>query len=125
MTNLLYHYRIWIERVIDGDTVQCSLDQGLRIYRTERLRLLGVDTPELNASDPAVRLKAIAAKDYTAAWILEHGAHHSPETGTTLAWPFIVRTAKADSFGRWLADVTCGAGHSLSADLLSSGGFAQ
>ena len=125
MTNLLYHYRVWIERIIDGDTVQCTIDQGLRIYRDERLRLLGVDTPELRASDPAVRLKATAARDYTAAWVLEHAAHASEETGTTVTkWPFIARTVKADSFGRWLADVSCGAGHNLSADLLSSGNAA-
>ncbi|HXI18067.1 MAG TPA: thermonuclease family protein [Chloroflexota bacterium] len=119
--NLLYHYRIWIERVIDGDTVQCLIDGGLRGYREERLRLLGVDTPELRASDPAVRLAAIAARDYTAAWALDHAKHASPETGTTAEWPFIARTVKADSFGRWLADVSCGAGHNLSADLISSG----
>ena len=96
--NCLYQYRVRIERIVDGDTVQCTLDCGMRIYRNERLRLLGVNTPELNAADPAVRLAAIAAKDYTAAWILEHVAHHSPETGTTMGWPFVVRTFKADSF---------------------------
>ncbi|HXI15472.1 MAG TPA: thermonuclease family protein [Chloroflexota bacterium] len=122
--NLLYHYRIWIERVIDGDSIQVNLDQGLRIYRNERLRLLGVDTPELRAPDPAVRLAAIAAKDYTAAWALDHAKHASEETGTTAEWPFIVRTVKADSFGRWLGDVTCGQNHNLSADLLRSGNAA-
>ncbi|HXI15919.1 MAG TPA: hypothetical protein VNM48_06065 [Chloroflexota bacterium] len=124
MTNLLYHYRVRIDRVVDGDTVQCTMDQGLRIYRSERLRLLGVDTPELRASDPAVRLAAIAANDYTAAWVLEHAAHASAKTGTTADWPFIARTAKADSFGRWLADLACGQGHILSAGLLSSGNAA-
>ncbi len=119
--NLLYHYRVRIEHIIDGDTIQAHLDCGMRIYRVERLRLLSVNTPELRARDPAERLAAIAAKNYTEAWVADHAAHASAETGTTADWPLIVRTVKADSFGRWLADVTCGGSHNLNADLLSSG----
>ncbi len=119
--NLLYYYRVRVERIIDGDTIQCVIDQGLRMYRGERLRLLSVNTPELRARDPAERLAASAAKNYTAAWVADHATHASAETGTTADWPLIVRTVKADSFGRWLGDVTCGGSHSLNADLLSSG----
>ncbi len=118
---MLYQYRVRVERIIDGDTIQAELDCGMRIYRVERLRLLSVDTPELRARDPAERLAAIDAKMYTAAWVADHAAHASPETGTTADWPLLVRTVKADSFGRWLGDVTCGGSHSLNDDLLSSG----
>ncbi len=35
------------ERIIDGDTILARLDQGFDSWRTERLRLRGIDSPEL------------------------------------------------------------------------------
>ena len=54
--------------VYDGDTVtvDCLVDVGFEELVTKRRRsgLLGVDTPELNASDPVKRAAAVAARDY-------------------------------------------------------------
>lgn len=42
----MYEYRARIERCVDGDTVDASLDLGFGVCVDERCRLLGIDTPE-------------------------------------------------------------------------------
>ena len=43
--------RFWycgvVTRVIDGDTVDADLDLGMNIHVKERIRLYGIDTPEI------------------------------------------------------------------------------
>ncbi len=111
-----YWRRARLTRVIDGDTIQVTVDLGYYMYAEHRVRLLGLNTPELNDHDPAVRARARAATQYTTAWLNEHGAHASRPD-----WPLAMRTEKADAFGRFLADIECDEGHSLNADLLASG----
>ena len=60
----MYNYRALLERVIDGDSCILRIDLGFRVWIHERFRLLGIDTPEPNAQDPAVRTAAIAAKQF-------------------------------------------------------------
>lgn len=60
----MYEYRAKVLRVIDGDSAEFSVDLGLNVHRVETLRFAGIDTPELNSSDPAVRERAKAAKAY-------------------------------------------------------------
>lgn len=43
----MYQYKCRILRVIDGDTVDCSVDLGFRISMEMRFRLFGIDAPEM------------------------------------------------------------------------------
>ncbi len=43
----MYHYRATVQRVVDGDTVDLTVDLGFRATFTDRFRLYGIDTPEL------------------------------------------------------------------------------
>lgn len=43
----LYCYRATCIRVVDGDTVDLSVDLGFNIHMAHRFRLRGVDTPEI------------------------------------------------------------------------------
>jgi endonuclease YncB( thermonuclease family) len=43
---LLYTYRAYVERVIDGDTLWVNIDCGFNIMARQKVRLRGVDTPE-------------------------------------------------------------------------------
>lgn len=43
----LYWYQAFVERVVDGDTLELMLDVGLSVHVKERVRLFGVDTPEV------------------------------------------------------------------------------
>lgn len=54
-TAQLYIFNVKIERIVDGDTVDVTIDLGFDVYIKERVRLYGVDTPELNSSNAAER----------------------------------------------------------------------
>jgi len=47
MDDKLYHYRGEVTRVVDGDTVDIVFDLGLNNFTKRRIRLYGIDTPEI------------------------------------------------------------------------------
>jgi len=48
-----YNFRvIEINRVVDGDTIDVTIDLGFDLYKKERVRVAGVDTPEKRTKDP-------------------------------------------------------------------------
>ena len=55
-------YRATLDRVVDGDTLDCDLDLGFDvILQKQRVRLAGIDTPESrtrNLKEKALGLKA-------------------------------------------------------------------
>ena len=47
-----YNFRvISIDRVLDGDTIDVTIDLGFDLYKKERVRVAGVDTPEKRTRD--------------------------------------------------------------------------
>ena len=47
-----YNFRvIEINRVLDGDTIDVTIDLGFDLYKKERVRVAGVDTPERRTRD--------------------------------------------------------------------------
>jgi endonuclease YncB( thermonuclease family) len=112
-----------IVRVVDGDTIDVEIDGGHRRRSDQRLRLLGINTPELHSPDPAQRQKAIEAQSFVIDWLLTHEAHNTVALtwGGREIYPYNVRSEKGDSFDRWLADVQCQEGHDLGQALLDSG----
>ena len=48
----MYEYKCKILRVIDGDTVDVDIDLGFGVWmHKERIRILGIDTPESRTRD--------------------------------------------------------------------------
>jgi micrococcal nuclease len=59
----MYEYRVNIARVVDGDTVDVDIDLGFGVWlRDERVRMMGIDTPESRTSDPVEKVFGKAAK---------------------------------------------------------------
>jgi micrococcal nuclease len=57
-----YWYKARVVRIIDGDTLVVNLDLGLHFWRMDQhVRMLGINTPELNSSDPGTRERARTA----------------------------------------------------------------
>ena len=47
-----YNFRvIKINRVVDGDTIDVTIDLGFDLFKKERVRVAGVDTPEKRTRD--------------------------------------------------------------------------
>jgi endonuclease YncB( thermonuclease family) len=82
----LHTYVAILERVVDGDTLLVRVDLGFDVWRVERIRLRGIDTPELKK--PAGR----EAKQFVEQVLTDV--------------PFLVlRTYKTDRYARYVADV--------------------
>ena len=59
----MYEYKAIIRRVVDGDTVDVTLDLGFDILYNNRIRLLGINTPESRTRDLEEKKLGLAAKD--------------------------------------------------------------
>ena len=47
-----YNFRVTeINRVVDGDTIDVTIDLGFDLYKKERVRVAGIDTPEKRTRD--------------------------------------------------------------------------
>lgn len=43
----MYQYKATVVRVVDGDTIDLTIDLGFKITTHQRIRLAGIDTPEI------------------------------------------------------------------------------
>ena len=60
-----YNFRVVeINRVVDGDTIDVTIDLGFDLYKKERVRIAGVDTPEKRTRDPEEKELGIDATNW-------------------------------------------------------------
>lgn len=85
----MYTYKAEIIKVIDADTVDAFVDVGFKHYTMQRFRLAAIDAPELRSEGGKI------AK----AWLISYFNRHGVRC--------IIESRKSDSFGRWLAFITC------------------
>lgn len=86
----MYTYKAKITEVYDGDTVTALVDLGFRISFEIKIRLLGIDTPELRGEE---RPQGLAARDRLRELVLGK--------------EIILKTEKdkQEKFGRWLGEL--------------------
>jgi micrococcal nuclease len=57
-------YNVKLIKVVDGDTVDVDIELGFGIWlHDERVRIMGIDTPESRTSDKVEKLFGLAAKN--------------------------------------------------------------
>ena len=60
-----YNFRVTkIVKVLDGDTIDVLIDLGFDLYKKERVRIAGVDTPEKRTRDLEEKVLGIHATDW-------------------------------------------------------------
>ena len=60
-----YNFRVVkINRVVDGDTIDVTIDLGFDLYKKERVRVAGVDTPEKRTRDKEEKALGIDATNW-------------------------------------------------------------
>ena len=60
-----YNFRVVsIDRVVDGDTIDVTIDLGFDLYKKERVRIAGIDTPEKRTRDLAEKALGIDATNW-------------------------------------------------------------
>lgn len=61
----MYEYRCKVLRIVDGDTVDVDIDLGFGIWmHRERIRVMGIDTPESRTRDLTEKAFGLAAKEF-------------------------------------------------------------
>ena len=64
-----YNFRvISIDKVVDGDTIDVTIDLGFDLYKKERVRVAGVDTPEKRTRNLEEKALGLDATE----WIKDH-----------------------------------------------------
>lgn len=85
----MYEYSATLIRIVDGDTLDVRVDCGFRLYHDMRLRLAGINAPELKAANG----DGVDSRK----WLSER----VPDS------PFIIQTVKdrQEKYGRYLATI--------------------
>lgn len=88
----MFEYHAIALHVVDGDTLDVTIDLGFRLTITERVRLYGIDTPERGDAgylDATVALRGL---------VMGFDPLRPPQ--------LIIRSVKPhDKYGRWLATI--------------------
>ncbi len=109
----LYGYKAKVERVIDGDTLLLRIDLGFQVWKEQRVRLAGLDTPALD--EPGGK-----------------EAHRFVRDRLALVPFVVVKTRKIDIYGRYVGHIfydpaetnrerVAAAGRYLNEELLEAG----
>lgn len=99
-----YIYQATVVRVIDADTLCLSVDLGFGTSHTLKVRLLGIDAPEMKTA------AGLDARQFVVSWLEQHGGKVRIQT----------KKDRSDSFGRYLAYVSVG-NACLNDELLAAG----
>ncbi len=86
----LFTYKAYVTEVIDGDTFDAVVDLGFAISTKQKLRLRGLDAPEI-----------VSAEGREAKAFLEK---HFAKTHNEI----LIKTSKSDKYDRYLADIWAG-----------------
>lgn len=106
----MYHYSVKeINKIVDGDTVDCTIDLGFGISCKQRLRLHGIDAPELNTKDYRERTLAEGSSSFLSRWINDNKNN------------LIVQTFKDDKYGRMLAKFITTDGRCVNDEMIKLG----
>ena len=60
----MYVYNAKVNRIVDGDTIDVTLDLGFGVKYDQRVRLAGIDTPEKRTRNAAEKVLGIDATDW-------------------------------------------------------------
>lgn len=112
----MYQYKAKIERVVDGDTIDLNIDMGFKIITNQRIRLAGIDTPEIYSvkKGSPEHILGLEAKQY----VENRLAANNNEV-------IIVTEKYTGKYGRYIGTITLADSDKTLNDELVEKGFAQ
>ena len=60
----MYEYNCTVNRIVDGDTIDVTLDLGFSVLYKSRVRLYGIDTPESRTRDKDEKVRGLLSKEF-------------------------------------------------------------
>ena len=102
----MYEYKFQYQKVIDGDTVDGIIDLGFGVSLSERIRLYGIDAPEIrlqkSIKDPKLRVEEKKNGFKAKARLLELLKHGSCQPEGLYVKTFFDKKGK---YGRIIGDI--------------------
>lgn len=99
----MFKYRVSaIEKIIDGDTIDVVIDLGFSVCTKQRVRLMGIDTPESRTSDKEEKKYGLLSKQKLKEWCMKAVASEKDDIEMELRCP---EADSREKFGRVLAEV--------------------
>jgi len=83
----MYEYKAFVKKVVDGDTIDVTIDLGFNVQYTERVRLARINAPELS-TDAGKLVKTFMVDSL-------EGKNVTIKTEKN----------KFDKYGRWIAEI--------------------
>ena len=88
----MYQYQARVEKIVDGDTVEFSIDLGFHVYFREQMRLAHYAAPETRGLERPLGLVA----------------KQKLEELLPIGKVVLMNSKKTDKYGRWLAEIAWG-----------------
>lgn len=97
----MYHYRAYVDRVVDADTLDLEIDLGMGISISERVRLMGINAWEMRGKE---KEKGLAAQQFVEEWLRTKTSIDYGDTPHLSTPKIYIRTEldKAGKYGRLL-----------------------
>ncbi len=92
----MYIYNAKLDRVVDGDTVDATVDLGFDTWKFIRIRLVGINAPESRTRDLEEKALGLASKDYVIKMMKKHNNK------------FILHSQGVGKYGRCLGNIFFG-----------------
>ena len=92
----MYIYKATCERVVDGDTIDATIDLGFDTWKKIRIRLVGLNAPETRTRDLEEKVLGLAAKCFLQDILLKHDNN------------FILHSQGIGKYGRCLGELYLG-----------------
>ena len=86
-----YYYIAEVVSVYDGDTITCNVDLGFKTFKRVKVRLTGIDTPEIRTRDLEEKKRGYESRDWLSSQILGKN--------------ILLHTQEKGKFGRWLGTI--------------------
>jgi len=101
----MYTYKAKVVRIVDGDTIYVDIDLGFFLRQTMKVRLKGINTPEIKGPS---RPEGLKVKKF-----VEDTLADCPS--------IIVKTSKIGKYGRYIADILFLPGSDSTSEILKKG----
>ena len=92
----MFIYNAKCLKVVDGDTVDATVDLGFDTWKKIRIRLVGINTPETRTRDLEEKAKGLAAKNFLIDLLKKHNNE------------FILHSQGVGKYGRCLGNLFLG-----------------
>ena len=92
----MYIYKAKCERVVDGDTIDATIDLGFDTWKKIRIRLVGINAAESRTRDLEEKARGLAAKAFVKDILIKHSNE------------FILHSQGVGKYGRCLGEIFLG-----------------